>query len=473
MLCRAREERGFSFFELLTAMFVLLVGVLGTVSLIDGANATTAITKAREGGTNLARELVETSRSIDYDKVTQADLAGELQTKPGLADTSGNSGWQVVRRGVTYTITPTVCTFDDGTDGAGVQNASFCSGSVAAGTADSNPDDYRRVTFLITWSNGGPRKKASQTGILSNPSGGLGPRITCFDTPNCTSPNNLITSSGTTSVPFTVTTTNADAVRWSVDDNGVNGDASGGPTNWTFSWSIGTVGTFSCGTTPTWTLDGDYLANAQGFDARGIPGDLRTRTVTLDRSAPAPPCGLTGGRNGSIVDLQWLKNPERDITGYRVFRVKIGAEPADVQVCGPITTTSCYDNNPPSAGQADPIRYYVRAYDSSRNTASATLSVPQTGNTAPDPPGTLVATVADGQPVLTWTAASDPDGTIQFYRIYRDNGSGFALADRYDATGNASLSYTDTRATSTNYRYWVTAVDNKFTESAPVGPVEP
>ncbi len=173
------------------------------------------------------------------------------------------------------------------------------------------------------------------------------------------------------------------------------------------------------------------------------------------------------------MDLQWLRNPERDITEYRVFRVRVGAEPADVQVCGPITTTRCYDANPPSAGQADPISYYVRAYDGTTSTAGTTLTVPQGGNAAPDPPGTLTASVVDGQPVLSWTAGSDSDGTVQFYRVYRDNDASFSLGDRYDATGDASLSYTDSRATQTDYRYWVTTVDDDFTESAPIGPVQP
>ena len=470
-----RDERGFTLFELLTAIFVLLVGVLGTVALIDGANATTSITKGREGATNLARELVEISRSVDYDKVNQADLVGELQARPALADSDGASGWQVGRRGIPYTITIASCTFDDVTDGAGVQSAGgFCAESTAAGTADSNPDDYRRVTFTITWGEGAPRRRLSQTTILTNPSGGLGPRINCLDRGTaCGTANTPVTAPATTSVAFYVSSTTADAVRWSVDDNGVNGDATGGPTAWNFSWSIGTVGAFSCATTPGWTLDGDYLVNAQAFDARGIPGDLRAKTVTINRSAPAPPCGLAGGRNGSIVDLQWLRNPERDITEYRVFRVRVGAEPADVQVCGPITTTRCYDANPPSAGQADPISYYVRAYDSTTSTAGTTLTVPQGGNATPDPPGTLTASMVDGQPVLSWTAGSDSDGTVQFYRVYRDNDASFSLGDRYDATGDASLSYTDSRATQTDYRYWITTVDDDFTESAPIGPVQP
>ena len=106
---RMSAERGFTLIEVLAAMLVLLVGVLGTVGLIDGANATTSFTKGREGGTNLARELIEMSRSVDYDKVTAGALPGQLQSKPGLGDAdTGKAGWQITRRGVEYTIAGSV-----------------------------------------------------------------------------------------------------------------------------------------------------------------------------------------------------------------------------------------------------------------------------------------------------------------------------------------------------------------------------
>ncbi len=377
------------------------MGVLGTVALIDGANATTKTTKSREGGTNLVREVVESARSVDYDKVTGAALPGELMAKPALADAEGASGWQVRRRNVLYTVTVDACLFDDAKDGGGPHTGgTYCANSTAAGTSDANADDYRRVVVATEWGPTTARRRVEQTAILTNPSGGLGPRIICVKTANCANPSSTITQFSTTTVNFEVQSASADAVRWSVDDNGQNGDASGGPTAWTFGWPIGSHGTYQCGVSPTWSVDGDYLVNAQAFDARGIPGDLRTEPVSLDRAAPAAPCGLTGGRNGAVVDLNWLKNPERDIAGYRVFRVAIGSETSDPQVCALTSSLSCFDTNPPSAGDADPIFYYVRAYDATRNTASATLSVSQASNSAPDPPPTLTVTVVDGQAVL-------------------------------------------------------------------------
>lgn len=458
-----RDEQGFTLIEIMAAMLVLLVGVLGTVTLIDGANATTSVTKGREGQTNLGRELLEASRSVDYDKLTTALLPGELQARPGLADADGASGWQIRRRGILYTVTPSVCTFDDATDKTASHDSSFCANSATAPTGDANPDDYRRVTFDLDWKSRGRPASGSQGGVIGNPSGGLGPRITTFEPLN--PGTTTINGTGVTAPTYRVISSPASSVRWSADDGGSAGQASGGPTTWSFSWDLKPVGTFSCSSSPNWRLDGDYLLTAQAFDSHGVPGDLKTKTITVDRSSPAPPCGLAGGRNAGIVDLQWRANAERDVRGYRVFRVKSGGEPSDPQVCALTTKTSCYDSAPPPTGD---LSYYVVAYDASRSTSSALMVIPQAANSAPNPPPSLTGSIVDGLSKLTWTAASDPDGSVAFYRIYRD---GNTLADRYDATAGAQLTYSDKSAT--GHQYWVTAVDNKFAESLPVGPVTP
>ncbi len=457
------DQRGFTLIEVLVAMVLLTVGVLGTVAMIDGANASTSYTNARVGATNLARELAESSRAGDYDKLTPALVAGELMSRPGLEDSeTAISGWQVKRRGITYTVVGSACIFDDATDKAAAHDADFCSNSATTPTGDTNPDDYRRVTFVVNWKSRGNPGQVSQSALITNPSGGLGPRITSFTGPA------TLTVEGTTSLAYSVVSTPGETVRWSADDGTSNGNASGGPTAWSFTWQLGTKGTWACPNTPSWTVDGAYVLTAQAFDSRSIPGDLKTKTVTVDRSAPAPPCGLKGGRNGTIFDLEWSPNPERDITGYEVYRRKIGAEPVDPKVCNLTTTTACFDSNPPPV-TTSPVSYYVVAVDGGGlRGQSADKSFSQGANTAPNAPPQLVGSMVDGQPVLTWTAATDPGGSIAFYRVYRD---GSALDKRYGATSGPQLSFTDKGAS--GHQYWVTAVDNGYAESLPVGPVSP
>ena len=77
---RARED-GFSIVEILVATFVLIVGILGVLVLLTGALRTTSVNITRVGATNLARELVERTRGLDYDDMTSALVKTRLQAR--------------------------------------------------------------------------------------------------------------------------------------------------------------------------------------------------------------------------------------------------------------------------------------------------------------------------------------------------------------------------------------------------------
>ena len=83
---RPASDRGFTLVEVMAAILILLVGVLGAVSLVDGANAVTSKTKAREAGTSIARSIIEVSRSIRYRDLTADQLLAALETRDGLED---------------------------------------------------------------------------------------------------------------------------------------------------------------------------------------------------------------------------------------------------------------------------------------------------------------------------------------------------------------------------------------------------
>jgi hypothetical protein len=73
--------------------------------------------------------------------------------------------------------------------------------------------------------------------------------------------------------------------------------------------------------------------------------------------------------------------------------------------------------------------------------------------------------------VVTWTASLDLDGTVDFYRIYRD---GTAYANRHDRFYpggglNAWLEYKQPDGLAHTYR--VSAVDDDFGESVLSAPV--
>jgi Tfp pilus assembly protein PilV len=448
-----RSEGGFSLAEVMVSALVLLVGMMGTVAAVDGANARTVSTRAREGATSLHRELVERSRSVSYPLLNRQALLTQLQGKPGLEDSSPAPGYTISRRGFTYEVTADVCSVDDDNDGLGPSDpTTFCTGS-QAGTTDRNPDDYKVVTIDLRWTGPAADGHAEQQALVNNPGNSGGPSVATL-----TSASGTTITSPLSSLSFSVTTSAVPAtVSWMVD--GVpQGEAGGSGTAWTFVWPISGL------------RDGIYQVSARAFDANALSGASRSATITLNRFAPEAPTGLVGGRSDSLVELEWLANPERDVVGYRVFRT--GPDP--VTLCDGTTATTCQDTSPPDAPS---VTYRVAALD--RDPAgnlregdhSSEITVVQ-GNNRPNAPTELVATKVDGTTTLTWQAPSpaDPDAgdSIAFYRIYRD---GQAFADRYDRTAPGELSYADGRAGDTQHTYWVTAVDTQLAESVVAGPV--
>ena len=478
---RARHDRqgGFTIIEVLVAAFVLLVGVLGTVALIDTAMGVGSTSRSREAATNLTREIVETARVIDYDLLLTGTVPAALQAKGGLADADTSTpGWQIARRGTTYTVTLEACIYDDAKDGNFADNtgAGYCRG-LAAGSTDTNGDDYRKLTVTAAWGDRDVRLVAN----VVNPAGGFGPRITTVASSPAVNTNSDVPVSGTaTSVQMTIGTTTATALNWDAGnarDRGQFTDAAGA-TSWSFTWQMGTPiepASYTCATPISWVPDAPaYQMTFQPFDSSGTPGDLRTQTIAVDRSTPYPLCNFAGGRNpqhGGVVDLQWRASFEGDVFAYSVWRKKQGAEPSDKLVCSAVRVTECTDTALPN--NSDPIEYILRPRQ--ENFALGTIFGPPTLVTVPsattvnDPPtAPSGVTVTTGSPPTTsWTGSADSDGSVIFYRVYRD---GQALADRYGKTSNAeTLSFTDRDAGSTPHTYYVSAVDDAFAESPLVG----
>jgi hypothetical protein len=454
------------------AATILVAGALVAFSLIDGANKSISLNSARIGGTNLARELIEDARGSEYDKLQPSLVVAALQARAG----GSGSPWKLERRGVTYTIETSVCTFDDPKDGLAAtppDNACPAASPIAGLAAnEQNPDDFRRVTLTLTWKARGVSSSARQSALIVNPAGGLGPRITDFKPDNSEVTSDAITAWN----PTSLISTSAAAVTWNVNDGLSQGTATGGPTSWMFTWGLGSPRLDPIDVDGTWVVDGTYTIAAQAKDSRGVPGEAKVITVRVNRHQPYSVTGLIGGyngRHGGVVDLQWQAYAERDVIGYRVVRASDGA-----LICGPTggaewTKRVCTDPHPGASGN-DTYRIY--AVDCAP--PSVTVCTPRTGDqtplivplsagSPPDAPDGLTVSRVDGLPVLDW--ADPPSGGVQFYRIYRDTGTG--LSDRYDQTITNATTYTDPSPGTGDHTYWVTAVDATFNESAPSAPV--
>jgi hypothetical protein len=273
---------------------------------------------------------------------------------------------------------------------------------------------------------------------------------------------------------FDITTNrSADAVRWAVDGNNMGNAAKkgGSDTTWSVAWFMATL------------VDGTYLLSAQAYDASGLSAGPYTKSVVLNRFAPAIPTGLVAGANKASdwsllnlkyrIDIEWLANRERDIVGYRVYRALGGvANPlTDTLVCSTSEKVTNCDTTFTGLGS---LAYYVVALDKDKFgvTRAGLPSVPAVVNLANIPPTAvrnLKATVnPNGSVKVEWDApssAGELTDTIEFYRIYR-NGS--AIGDRYARVGISSqLSYMGQAGNT----YRVSAVDSQLGESPLAGPV--
>jgi prepilin-type N-terminal cleavage/methylation domain-containing protein len=467
-----RDERGFTLIEVMVAIMILVVGIAGAIAMIDGANARTLDTKQREAATALTREVIEAARSIPYNQLNP-NMVTLIQTIPGLEDTSAGTEWTVERRNQVYTVSASVCSVDDEQDGFGnTVDGPFCAGAGGGGTADRNPDDYKRVTVEVTWQRGSVERSIEQAGIVNNDASAVGPTV---DFTNQT-PGGLGTTTitvDTATISFNVQAEDdAVAIRFAVD--GVVKDTAEANTA-VFTWDINTA--------DEQVADGTYVVSVTAFDDEDTPGPTRSRTIRLNRLVPAAPGDVFGGWNSrtgfalkDIVELQWARNLEPDVTGYRVYR-KVGT--SDQLVCDftfEPTRTECQDLDPP---EGVPLHYWVVAYDKDPFTGDPrgggiTELFPNRATTAPSQPATLTASVDGDTVVLDWpdSPAASPSYTgsnVVFYRVYRD---GTALGNRIARTSQDNLTiYRDIGAAGAGHTYWVSAVDENFSESAPLGPV--
>jgi type II secretory pathway pseudopilin PulG len=354
---RLRCQRGSTLVEALVAATLLIGGLLALFMMTDVASSSTSKTRAREGATNVVRELLETARDTTYSQVGQANwFEIELQSVAGGSGTvsSPNSYTQqttVTRRGINYTVAVSHCSVDDSKDGYGAHDAAirWCSDSSSTSTSDGKPEDLKRVTATVNYSLGGTAQPALTQTASFGPGGlSVGPQLTSL---SLTVPEGLSQTAPviTTNpegdlVTFRSTAAGAADMKFTVD--GVEQTSSApqlivnnGDGSWTFIWNIAGL------------KDATYTIGALAVDALGTRGHPVTMPVKLARGAPVAPANVRGGYNyvnppktGSLaVELSWDANAEGSVTGYEVWK-------GVTKVCGPALDTYCMDTSPASSG---------------------------------------------------------------------------------------------------------------------------
>ena len=184
---KARDDRGFTLVEVLAATVLLLIGILGTLAMIDTANSATAGNQNRSAANNLTRQISETAKQVPYSSLTSTGvltaLQGQIDADPNTAGMQtdaepGTSGWQIyapVRpsdassKVLTFTVSVSECSVDDSKDGYGVHDPSMTWCGATTGVADSAPEDYKRVSVTITPPSGsGVSSSVTHSEIVSN-----------------------------------------------------------------------------------------------------------------------------------------------------------------------------------------------------------------------------------------------------------------------------------------------------------------
>ena len=475
---------GFTLVEVLIAMTVLLVGVLGTLALIDRANATTVTTRSREGAVNVARELVEAARSVPFAKL-DADLArdgdrgaarprrrrpaGRLDDPPTRLHVHGQRDGVHVRRRPGRRWHP--------------HAGGFCADSAApSATPDRNPEDYRRVRVEVRWSDRGRDRVVHQTVLVNNPGSAGAPavRTLVIDTGTGTaiSPvtNHVYATPADNTMPFDLTTSSAPAtLHWLLDGTSQAPITTAPALSWTFGWPVGHAGD------PDSLVDGTYVVSAEAFDTYGV---VRPFALADRHAQPAPAqqgSGLVGGRTGDPPHRRprsstssGCRTPSATSSATALQRTDAAGNV--VEVLPARGRTACLDADPPVE---DGLVYRVYAWDRNHVDGQPRISVPSDplvvdlGNNPPAPPVSPQAQLqADGSVQLSWTRPSpeDPDAgdSIAFFRVYRD-GSGF---DSRYAVWNGT-DFNDGNTGNTAHEYWITSVDSRYGESAPVKAVAP
>ena len=173
---------------------------------------------------------------------------------------------------------------DDAIDGYGLHDTppssggSWCPDVAASGTTDTNPDDYKRVSAVVTETGTRNAPSVQQTALIYNPGTTL-PAVSCLTASggSCPGGSTIVNHLLATSLTFSVTTTSVPyEIEWTVDGNG---PGSGLPSGASDPFTVSTTSSSF-----TWTVPnnpGAYTISAVAVDSSGNIGNPTSIVVTV------------------------------------------------------------------------------------------------------------------------------------------------------------------------------------------------
>ncbi len=154
--------------------------------------------------------------------------------------------------------------------------------------------------------------------------------------------------------------------------------------------------------------DSLYYIIVRAVDAAGHVSPLAYEVTGRPRSLPLAPSGLVATPMSAGIRLDWLRNAELDLAGYRIYR-RLNQDPVYDSLNITLVTDSTYTDQPLSG--ADKYYYALRAFDISGN--ASPLSTEAYGRPITMDQGVLIV-----DETYNWTSGNFPRDSMQdeFYR---------------------------------------------------------
>lgn len=395
--CVGSDDRGMTLVELLIALSVLGLVLLGLAGTITVSYAEVQLARSRQVAEAAANKRLEELRDIDYSQLALATAPTHSTdaTSPDYFVKSGGSEYDYTGNDddealIVDTISPGPVPHIESPVTVGktvvdvYQYVTWADDPGIPGT-----QNLKRMTVVVRYRNIALNGTAHmlRESVLFTPGNVILPAVT---------PDATTTTTTTTIPPTTTTTTALQCGGFTVSGGGgaqvgytatttvtatMSLPACGSPIYVNFSNDGTTWGpdVLYDATNPSlaWTINGGNGTRTISGRARvgssGTPWTLPQQSIVLDTTMPSTPGTLTrtascSGSNRTVV-LSWGTATDTNLVGYRVRRSTDGVSWQIVQ-----STTSLTASDTASKTLTS-VRYYVTAYDKAGNESSATNTI--------------------------------------------------------------------------------------------------
>lgn len=142
----AGRQKGFTLIEVLVAISILTIGILGIAGLMGTAVKSSSFSQTMTQATNLAEDRIEALQEIDFNNIQSTDLVGRAELQRNCTQTSA-----LVSRPV-YTCVPiNTVTYDNK-----VYTWTYTVTYIDldnSGVANPGSDGLKRLDVTVTWTD--------------------------------------------------------------------------------------------------------------------------------------------------------------------------------------------------------------------------------------------------------------------------------------------------------------------------------